>query len=60
MDTYLPIETIQRSICVVRGQKVMLDSELAALYGVPAEPSGNKTGSHSASRRPQGEVKPWR
>jgi len=35
MDTYLPIETIQRSIYVVRGQKVMLDSELAALYGVP-------------------------
>ena len=34
METHLPIETIQRSICVVRGQKVMLDSELAILYGV--------------------------
>ena len=34
METHLPIETIQRSIYVVRGQKVMLDSELAILYGV--------------------------
>ena len=37
METHLPIEMIQRSIYVVRGQKVMLDSELAILYGVETQ-----------------------
>jgi hypothetical protein len=36
MGAHLPIETIQRSIYVVRGQKVMLD---AGLRGDPADPS---------------------
>ena len=35
MAADLPIQTIQRAIYVIRGQKVMLDSELAGLYGVP-------------------------
>ena len=30
----VPIERIERAILVVRGQKVMLDADLAALYGV--------------------------
>lgn len=30
----LPVEHIARSILVMRGQKVLLDAELAALYGV--------------------------
>ncbi len=30
----IPIERIERSIHVIRGQKVMLDSDLAELYGV--------------------------
>ncbi|HJW09314.1 MAG TPA: ORF6N domain-containing protein [Holophagaceae bacterium] len=30
----LPVERILRSILVLRGEKVMLDSDLAALYGV--------------------------
>ena len=30
----LPTERIERAIIVVRGQKVMLDSDLAELYGV--------------------------
>jgi hypothetical protein len=30
----MPIEGIARSIVVLRGQKVLLDAELAALYGV--------------------------
>ena len=34
MEIDLAIETIQRSIYLVRGQKVMLDLELAILYGV--------------------------
>jgi hypothetical protein len=30
----LPDESIERRICVIRGHNVMLDSDLAALYGV--------------------------
>jgi hypothetical protein len=30
----IPIEQIERSIFVIRGQKVMLDADLAKLYGV--------------------------
>ena len=31
----IPIERVERKIYVIRGHKVMLDSELADLYGVP-------------------------
>jgi len=34
MTTTLPIERIERAILVIRGQKVMLDRDLAELYGV--------------------------
>ena len=30
----IPLERIERAIIVVRGEKVMLDSELAEIYGV--------------------------
>ncbi len=30
----IPTERIERSILLIRGQKVMLDSDLAKLYGV--------------------------
>ena len=30
----IPIEKIERAIYLIRGEKVMLDSDLAALYGV--------------------------
>jgi hypothetical protein len=30
----IPIERIERAILLIRGQKVMLDTDLAALYGV--------------------------
>jgi len=33
----LPPEIIERHICVIRGQKVMLDFDLAELYGVPTK-----------------------
>lgn len=33
----VPVEHIARSILVLRGQKVLLDSELAELYGVPTK-----------------------
>jgi hypothetical protein len=31
----IPVERIQQAILLIRGQKVMLDSDLASLYGVP-------------------------
>jgi hypothetical protein len=30
----IPVDWIERSILIIRGQKVMLDSDLARLYGV--------------------------
>lgn len=33
----VPAEHIAHSILILRGQKVLLDSELAALYGVPTK-----------------------
>ena len=30
----IPVERIERAILVLRGQKVMLDSDLAVMYGV--------------------------
>ena len=35
-NSLIPVERIQRTILFVRGQKVMLDRDLAALYGVKA------------------------
>ena len=37
MKNLLPIEKIEKSIFVIRGQKVMLDTHLAELYGVPTK-----------------------
>src|SRR6266571_5939854 len=34
MSASLPLETITQRIVLLRGQKVLLDSDLAALYGV--------------------------
>jgi hypothetical protein len=33
-SSVIPVEQIQRTILLIRGQKVMLDNELARLYGV--------------------------
>ena len=33
-STLVPVERIERAILIVRGHKVMLDADLAALYGV--------------------------
>ena len=33
-EVLIPIERIERLICLIRSQKVMLDSDLARLYGV--------------------------
>jgi len=37
MATTLPTERIERSILLIRGHKVLLDVDLAALYGVPTK-----------------------
>lgn len=34
MQSLIPVEFIEKKILLIRGQKVMLDSDLAALYGV--------------------------
>lgn len=33
-ESLVPVEQIERSILLIRGEKVMLDADLAALYGV--------------------------
>ena len=37
MELPIPIEQIQQSILLIRGKKVMLDTDLARLYGVPTK-----------------------
>lgn len=34
MDTFVPMEVVKSRIYLIRGQKVLLDSDLAELYGV--------------------------
>lgn len=36
-ESIIPIERIERSILFIRGEKVMLDADLAVLYGVPTK-----------------------
>ena len=36
-EALVPAERINRMILLVRGQKVMLDADLAELYGVPTK-----------------------
>ncbi len=36
-ETAISIETIEGKILLIRGQKVIVDSDLAALYGVPTK-----------------------
>ena len=33
----VPVERVERSILILRGRRVILDSDLAALYGVPVK-----------------------
>ena len=47
----IPIEGIARAILVIRGEKVMLDSDLAALYGVTTG-NLNKAVKRNAERFP--------
>jgi hypothetical protein len=36
-DSLIPVERIEKAILIIRDQKVMLDQDLAALYGVPTK-----------------------
>jgi hypothetical protein len=36
-DAVIPAERVEQSIYLIRGQKVILDRDLAALYGVPTK-----------------------
>ena len=35
MEALIPVEVIEQRILLIRGQKVILDADLATLYGVP-------------------------
>ncbi len=36
--TNIPIERVEQAILLIRGEKVILDVDLAALYGVQTQP----------------------
>jgi len=50
-QSLIPTERIEHSILLIRGQRVMLDRELAALYGVPTKVL-NQTVRRNISRFP--------
>ena len=52
MTDHVPVERITRSIRVLRGQRVLLDAELAALYGVTTKQL-NQAVKRNAERFPE-------
>ncbi|HMH42800.1 MAG TPA: ORF6N domain-containing protein [Pyrinomonadaceae bacterium] len=36
-SSLIPVESLEKAICLIRGERVMLDRDLAALYGVPTK-----------------------
>jgi len=44
MRDLIPREQIEKSILLLRGQKVMLDTDLANLYGVDAKQQKDRSG----------------
>ena len=52
MGQLIPVESVERRILLVRGQKVMLDSDLAALYGVETKVL-NQAVKRNSERFPQ-------
>ncbi len=50
--TVIPVEIIERRILLIRGQKVMLDADLAGVYGVPTKRL-NEQMKRNASRFPE-------
>jgi len=37
INELIPFEVITRKILIIRGQKVMIDTDIAKLYGVPTK-----------------------
>jgi hypothetical protein len=37
MESLVPVEFIEKKILLIRGHKVMIDADLAELYGVPTK-----------------------
>ena len=37
MKAIVPVDVIEKKIILIRGQKVMLDADLAEIYGVPTK-----------------------
>ena len=52
MKTLIPIEVIERKIYLIRGHKVMMDSDLAELYGVTVK-ALNQAVKRNISRFPE-------
>lgn len=52
MDVSVPMEVIKGKIYLIRGQKVLLDSDLAELYGIETK-NLNKAVKRNLSRFPQ-------
>ncbi|MGH8703618.1 MAG: ORF6N domain-containing protein, partial [Burkholderiales bacterium] len=48
----VPVERITRTILILRSQRVILDAELAALYGVPTK-ALNQAVKRNAERFPE-------
>ena len=51
-ESLVPAERIDRMILLVRGQKVMIDTDLAELYGVPTK-ALNQAVKRNADRFPE-------
>ena len=51
-SSLIPVERIERAIYLIRGEKVMLDRDLADLYGVPTK-AFNQAVKRHADRFPQ-------
>jgi hypothetical protein len=50
-ESLVPVERVERTILLLRGQRVILDSDLAALYGVPVS-IFNRAVKRNAARFP--------
>ncbi len=48
----IPTERIERAILALRGGRVMLDADLAALYGVPVRSLNQAVRRNSSGSRP--------
>ena len=51
-DSLISVERIEQAILLIRGQKVMLDTDLAALYQVPTKALNQAVG-RNADRFPE-------